>query len=159
MKKRFTSIACVIFVIVIIAFIFLIYYTNFREINYFAQLGVGKSHLRSDIVRSLGEAERSEFLDIDLIQKDYYEGICFTYRKTLQNYVLMNIEVTGSNFRIGHNGISVGSSQKEVENEFRQKEKLKDLPENTIGYMDDYTCIEFLINNGFVEKIIVYSIA
>ena len=85
----------------------------------------------------------------------YYEDLCLVYRSS---GAYVRAEITGDKY-ILDDGIKVGSEKKVVEQKYAEKYKIKDLPDNEFGFIEDDVWYHFHYNElGQVETISIYTV-
>lgn len=85
----------------------------------------------------------------------YYEDICLVFRSS-GTYV--RAEITGDKYKL-NDDIKVGSEKHVVEQTFAKKKKIRDLPDNQFGFIEDNVWYHFYYDEtNKVEKILVYSV-
>lgn len=85
----------------------------------------------------------------------YYEDLCFVYGSS---GAYIRAEIIGDKYMLD-DGIKVGSEKKVVDQKYADKYKIKDLPDNEFGFIEDDVWYHFYYNElGKVEKISIYTV-
>ncbi len=139
------------------AMLYFVFRPLFYQTNYFSELGIGESHLYSDIVRKKGKP-------LSVRQDDggdwivHYDGMDIRYGSELQTGALECVTVTGNQYSFGTEKIGVGSSRKKVYNVYRHIRKINDLPKNEFGVIEGSTWVWFKFDeNNNVSQIDITS--
>jgi hypothetical protein len=105
--------------------------------NYWDDINIKGSHLYSNIIMQMGEPKVIKNIDNESIVE--YTDIEFIWYNTDLHGIFARVEITTDTISIGKNKLCVGSDKKDVENAYKSVfiKEIQDLPQNSLGYIDD----------------------
>lgn len=150
-KAIYIGLICTFIVVVLLAWI----YNNpiIYEHNYWSKIGIPRGHTYKDVVEQKGVPTTEKHIeDYSYVE---YDGLLFVFPQGF-NGIFIRAEVTTSKYKFGIHKIGVGSDREDVEKAYRGMKKIKDLPTDEFGYIDNGIWIIFKEDmNGIVERIII----
>lgn len=151
-KVYIKCIACAVLILVLVYYLFhpLTYKTD-----YFYALGIGVSHLYSDLIERKGEP-------LDVVKNEngdwivYYDGLGINFGKYYKKSSFQVVRVTGNQYKFGFWQIGIGTSRKKIESVYKHIDKIKDLPKEEFGIIDNGTWVYFKFDkNNNVSEIVI----
>ena len=151
----FNRLIIIVSVIILLAFLYMMYVKLPYERQYFEKLGVNKyRYLYSEMVIDFGEPN-----DV-IVQKDRgnttraeYNDFVMSFWTDSQDSYLTNIRIISDKYRFGWRSIGIGSTKEEVERAYK---RIKKSPDPICAYVDGGIFIEFFFDeNDLVKEMMI----
>ena len=143
MKKIIMLILTLCLLIFIVVLICL--FPHKYETEYFKKIGIKEPWFYENIINSLGLPLREEIID-NRTHCVYWDKILI-FNKNKNIGILQGVIITKDNLKFGVKKIGVGSTKQEVEKAYKGIDKIKDLPNRQIGFIDGDIWVIFEFNN------------
>ncbi len=158
MQKNIIRHIFVVFIILVFIILYVITFNTFSIGKRFVhEIGLTKISPYKNAVKDMGEPINQGFNDEYNEYNVDYEGVrlSFRYNKNNEPQCFIRIDITGDQYKVGYT--TVGSNINVLKKLYYFKKKVKDLPENEFGIIENDLWTVFKYNkNNIVEQIIVY---
>lgn len=121
--------------------IYFVYHPLVYCTNYYSSLGLGHSWLYNDIIYSIGYPVLETY-DVSGQILMNYDGFTIVHSNK-KNGIMESVRITGNQYRFGYFQIGVGTSKKQLQRIYKHIKKIKDLPKNEFGVIENNTWIWF----------------
>lgn len=140
--KKISYVTIIIMAVLLIVSVYFCFHPLVYQTNYYAKLGIGKSHLYDSIVQKKGNPLS--------VQQDNsknwivcYDGLKIRYGAQLKTGAFECVTITSDRYKFGIWKIGVGTSRKKLESVYRHIHKIKDLPNDEFGIIEGDTWVWF----------------
>lgn len=121
---------------------------------YFEKIGIKDVWLYKKIISDKGAPIRSKKINNEL--KVYYDGLTLVFDEEITDYFLKRAEITGKQYRYGIRSIGIGSTRNQIQDAYRNIQKMIDLDKDEYGVIDNGVWVSFVFNSDDkVKKILL----